>query len=173
MRGAMKYYHFSMFDKVQFAMCRFGVVGKGAKCDYKEEKLYWRVHQLHREGWIQYFFWLGWKISNQNCELSDYRRVLQIGHILFMTWVWAWCRSWCSEYAQTSAFWTLQAQLWLLEILTECLHYRMLWFIQRGVLHMIFLSRLLQISKELLLIHRYRITDAHTFKIFQSRINQE
>jgi hypothetical protein len=27
-------------DQFHFALCRPGVVGKGAKCDYKEEKLY-------------------------------------------------------------------------------------------------------------------------------------
>jgi hypothetical protein len=36
----MKYDRFSLFDKFQFVMCRSGVVGKGTKCDYKEEKLY-------------------------------------------------------------------------------------------------------------------------------------
>ena len=161
-------------DKFQFAMCRSGVVGKGAECDYKEEKLYRWVHQLYREGWFQCFCWLGWKIPNQNCELSDYMRILEIDPILLcMTWAWARCRSWCSEYAQTSVFWILQAQLWLLEILTECLHYKMLWFIQRVVLHTTFLLRLRQMLKELLPIHRYRLSDVRTSKILKSPISQE
>jgi hypothetical protein len=36
----MKYDQSSVCDKFQFVICRFGVVGKGAKCYHKEEKLY-------------------------------------------------------------------------------------------------------------------------------------
>jgi hypothetical protein len=38
----------------------------------------------------------------------------------------------CKEEKLYWWFWTLQAALWLLEILIECLHYKMLWYFQRG-----------------------------------------